>query len=50
MPDEKSPDPKLGENITKALEEADTHGKEVLVVVTKAMDTECITSFRLGTD
>merc|ERR1711916_13876 len=41
-PDENSPDPTLGDRIRKAFEA----GKEVTVVVTKAMDSEVVTDFR----
>lgn len=43
-PDENSPDPTLGERIRKAL----SAGKDVSVIVTKAMDSEVITDFREG--
>jgi len=41
-PDENSPDKELGGKIRKALDE----GKEVTVVVTKAMESEVITDYR----
>jgi hypothetical protein len=43
LPDQDSPDPELGKKIRELFEKGD---KDVFVVVTKAMDTECITSFR----
>jgi len=43
LPDINSPDPELGPQIKAALEAAKG---DVIVVVTKAMDSECITSFK----
>ena len=41
-PDNESPNPELGVMIRKHLAD----GKDVIVTVTKAMDTECITAFK----
>ena len=45
-PDADSPDPKMGEEIKAAVEE----GKDVSVTVTSAMESEAITSFKIGTE
>jgi len=41
-PDESSPDPELGDRIRKAMDE----GKELSVIITKAMESEVITDFK----
>mmetsp|Transcript_4731 Transcript_4731/g.5459 ORF Transcript_4731/g.5459 Transcript_4731/m.5459 type:complete len:162 (-) Transcript_4731:92-577(-) len=46
-PDESSPDAELGRNIKTALEAGD---KDVTVIVTKAMESECITGFKLSNE
>lgn len=45
--DLKLPDGELGEKLTTLLAEDD---KEITVVVTKAMDTECITTYKVSSD
>eukprot|EP00511_Aplanochytrium_stocchinoi_P006870 CAMPEP_0204825406 /NCGR_PEP_ID=MMETSP1346-20131115/3300_1 /ASSEMBLY_ACC=CAM_ASM_000771 /TAXON_ID=215587 /ORGANISM="Aplanochytrium stocchinoi, Strain GSBS06" /LENGTH=163 /DNA_ID=CAMNT_0051953035 /DNA_START=41 /DNA_END=533 /DNA_ORIENTATION=+ len=47
IPDENSPDKELGANIRAALDSGD---KEVVVVITKAMDSEVITGFKLAAE
>lgn len=45
-PDQNSPDPQLGPGIQKALDD----DKEVTVIVTKSMDSEVITSFKVANE
>jgi translation initiation factor 5A len=46
LPSTKCADPTLSANIQKALDD----GKEVYVTITKVLDEEAITSFKLGSD
>jgi translation initiation factor 5A len=46
LPTVDSPDPTLGASIQKALDE----DKEIYVIITKAMDDEKITAYKLGND
>ena len=48
FPDASHPKPDLGEKIKEAMEKAENDGTEVMVVITKAMDTEQITDFKVG--
>jgi len=55
MPDAKSSDPQLGDNIRQALADSETNGKDVLVIITKApmsssakAASEVITAYKVG--
>ena len=47
IPDQDAPDPELGPKIRAVFEEG---SKDVFVIVTKALDSECITGFKTGTE